>query len=141
MWAHWNFQKILVCLLRVWIMMQRSFISHGHHPELLRWKKTFYHDIHLLGWIMHIKAHTLQNANEIKNTDGMKMTSILLYVLAASLRLSPFLTTSSIMFTKMYSKMKCKLNLWSNYNKYCKNGCLIDASRQSSKLQCTSKIN
>ena len=34
---------------------------------------------------MHVKAHTLQNANEIKKTDDMKMTSILFHVLAASL--------------------------------------------------------
>ena len=35
---------------------------------------------------MHVKADTLQNANEIKNTNDMKMTSILL-VLAASLKI------------------------------------------------------
>ena len=47
-------------------MMQKSFISHRHHLKLLKWKKNFYHDIHLLGWIMHVKAHKLQNANEIR---------------------------------------------------------------------------
>ena len=36
---------------------------------------------------MHVKADTLQNANEIKNTNDMKMTSILLHVLAASLKI------------------------------------------------------
>ena len=66
-------------------MKQRSFISYRHHLKLLRLKKKHFHDIDLLGWMMHVKAHTLQNANEIKKTDDMKMTSILFHVLAASL--------------------------------------------------------
>ena len=36
---------------------------------------------------MHVKAHPLQNANEIKKTDDMKMTSILFHVMAASLQI------------------------------------------------------